>query len=329
MKIPRRFGLILSILLSMFLLFSFFTLQTRKIDLSNHDAVRTVVIIGKLNHGDYWQNVQKGAEVAAKEFNVNVQYLAPENDENVTEQIQLIDQSLARGMDALVIASSDYQEATAEIEKVTQRKIPVIAIDSDVASPSVQSFIGTDNYQAGKVAGGKMVEIAGYSARIGIMSSVKGGGNELQKEKGLEDIVNQYPNTRIVDTEYCNSNQKMAGVLTKKMLSGPERIDGIVALDVISSVGVANEVKQLGLDGKVKIITFDSSQEELGLVQDGVIQATIIQNPFRMGYLGVKYAVDAINGVSIPKRLEMDTKIIDLENMFWPENEKLLFPFVN
>lgn len=329
MKMLKRFGVICIIFLSAFFLLYFLASHSQKVDLSNPDEIRTVVMIGKLNHGDYWQNVKMGAEVAAKEFNVNLKYLAPESEENVQKQIQFIDQSLAKGMDALVIAASDYKAPTAEIEKIAQHNIPVIAIDSDVASANVQSFIGTDNYEAGKIAGEKMLELTGHSARIGIMSSVQGGGNELQKEKGLEDIVNQYPNSRIVDTEYCNSNQKLAGELTKKMLSGKERIDGIVALDVISSVGVANEVKQLGLDGKVKIITFDSSQEELGLVQDGVIQAIIIQNPFRMGYLGVKYAVDTIDGVKIPKRLEMDTKMIDLENMFWPENEKSLFPFVN
>jgi ribose transport system substrate-binding protein len=303
--------------------------QTNKIVLTKPDTPKTVVIVGKLMQGDYWQNVQMGAEAAAKECNVNVKYVAPDSEENVSTQINLIDQSLKEGMDALVYAASDYKKPAEEIAKVTKRHIPVIAIDSEVDSPDVLAFIGTDTYQEGKTAGEKMLELAGHNAKIAIMSSVSGGGNELQKEKGLKDTISRYPEAGIVDIQYCNSNPKLAESLTKKILANHPQINGIVALDVISSVGVANEIKKLKLDNKIKIITFDSSQEELGLVQDGVIQATIIQNPFRMGYLSVKYAVDAMNGINIPKKVDIDTRIIDLDNMFWPENEKLLFPFVS
>ena len=101
-----------------------------------------------------------------------------------------------------------------------------------------------------------------------------------------------------------------------------------MALNQISSSGVASAVQSRNLQEKVKIITFDSTSEELELLQEGIIQATIIQNPFSIGYLGVKSAVEALEGKRVQKRVETGIKAIDLSNMFWSDNQKLLFPFI-
>jgi ribose transport system substrate-binding protein len=324
-----KVGIVLIFLFGVSNFIPFLEKQTGKITLSNPNTKKSIVIIGKLNDGDYWQSVKMGAEAAGKEYNVNVTYLAPQTQEDVMKQIDLIQQSYQQGMDALIYAASDDKTPSEEITKISKNHIPVISIDSKVDSSDVLSFIGADIYKTGFMAGEKILELAGMNANIAIMSSEQGGGNELEKEKGLKDSIDKHPEARIVDTEYCNSNQKLAEELTKKMIASNKRIGGIVALDVISSVGVAKEIKKLGLDDKIKVITFDSSEEVLGLIQDGAIQATIIQNPFLMGYLSVKYAENAINGVKIPRKVNIDTHVINLDNMFWTENEKLLFPFVS
>ncbi|MED4605491.1 substrate-binding domain-containing protein, partial [Paenibacillus validus] len=113
------------------------------------------------------------------------------------------------------------------------------------------------------------------------------------------------------------------------LVQSAEPVDGIVALHAVSSIGVAEEIERLGLQGKVKVVTFDSTLEDIEYLQEGVIQATIIQNPFSMGYLGVKYAVDLLGGSKkVPARYDTGTTVIDQNNMFWSDNQKLLFPFV-
>jgi ribose transport system substrate-binding protein len=105
-------------------------------------------------------------------------------------------------------------------------------------------------------------------------------------------------------------------------------VKGIIALDAGTSIGVAEEIEKMGLQEKIKIVAIDSPPEVLEYLQEGVISATIIQKPFSMGYLGVKYALDASEDKPVPERVDTGTKVIDRENMFWSENQKLLFPFV-
>jgi ribose transport system substrate-binding protein len=217
---------------------------------------------------------------------------------------------------------------SAAVERAGFLHTPVISIDSQIKTPKVKSFIGANNVDAGKKAGEKMIELTGEVSEIGIIGLVQGARNSEQREEGLMNVVKQHPDMKIVARESVNSDQKLAAELTRKMIAGHPHITGIAALNEAASIGAAQEIQRLGLAGKVKVIGFDNSAEGLEYVQDGIIQAMIIQNPFSMGYLGVKYAAEAIDGKSIPAQFDTGTKIIDLENMFWSENQKLLFPFI-
>jgi ribose transport system substrate-binding protein len=292
------------------------------------DQKQNVALIVKMDHGDYWNTVKIGAEAAAKEFNINLTFSAPRDEEDVKGQIALINQSLQLGADALVLAANDSNILAGIAGLGSKRKLPVVAIDSQLESTRVKSFIGTNNYDSGTKAGQKLVELMGETSHVAIMSYVQSADNAAQREKGLMDALKAYPGINVVAKEYCFSDSQLASTLTHKMMTEHKQIDVIVALNTIASIGVANEIQKMGLGGHVKIITFDSTTEELALLQEGIIQATIIQNPFSMGYLGVKYAVEAMNGHSIPDHMDTGSKVIDMDNMFWSENQKLLFPFV-
>jgi len=97
----------------------------------------------------------------------------------------------------------------------------------------------------------------------------------------------------------------------------------------MSTEGVASTIQYLKLKDKVKVIGFDCTPQEVDFIEDGIIQATVVQKPFNMGYLGIKYAINAIDGKSVPTRIDTGSEVIDKTNMYTPENQKLLFPFVN
>jgi ribose transport system substrate-binding protein len=105
--------------------------------------------------------------------------------------------------------------------------------------------------------------------------------------------------------------------------------DVIIALNAPTTVGVCKAVKEMNLQGKVKVIGFDSTHEEIDYLDEDVIQATIVQNPYSMGYLGVKSALEVLGKKAVPKYVDTGSKVIDKNNMYTPENQKLLFPFVN
>ncbi|MBA2943495.1 substrate-binding domain-containing protein [Paenibacillus sp. CGMCC 1.16610] len=285
-------------------------------------------VVLRSQNGDYWKTVKMGAEVAAKEFNVTLDFRAPDDEGDVKGQIALMEQSVNSGPDAIVLAANDYKELSGVVDDAEGRGIPVVAIDSEVESRKARSFIGANNYEAGQMAGQQLIKLVGPKGNIAIVSFKQGERNTELREQGLLDEISKYPTMKVIAKVYTMTDRGTADQLTQGIIEKYPHLDGIVALNEISSIGVADAIQRMNLQDKVKIITFDSTSEELELLQEGVIQATIIQNPFSIGYLGVKNAVEASHGKKIPGRVDTGIKAIDLNNMFWSDNQKLLFPFI-
>jgi ribose transport system substrate-binding protein len=160
-----------------------------------------------------------------------------------------------------------------------------------------------------------------------VMSFVKGAATANQRETGFLKAVSQYPGIEVVQTVYCNSDELLAQQLTIDIVNSGTEIDAFVCLNAYGTVGTAKAIEELGYAGEIKIIGFDSTPEEIRFMEKDVIQSLVIQNPFNMGYLGVKYALDAIGNEKIPKSVNTGSEGIDKENMYLPENQKLVFPF--
>ncbi|MGG3454009.1 substrate-binding domain-containing protein [Paenibacillus rhizolycopersici] len=294
----------------------------------DNKQVIDVDMIVKMDRGDYWKTTKLGAEVAAKEYNVRLNFLAPENENDVEGQIQLMEGAIKRRPDAIILAASDYEALGQVTDRTSYYDIPVISMDSEVASTKVKTFVGTNNYEAGQKAAERLVELTGPESEIGIMNFVQGARNANQREEGFLDYIARFPGVHVVDIQYCGSDEKLAYNLTADMLKRFPDLDGIVSLSAESSIGAGRAVDELGYGGKVKMIAFDNPPEMLELLQEEKVQAMVVQNPFNNGYMAVAAAVQAARGEKLQDRIPTDTKLIDLNNMLWPENQKLLFPFV-
>lgn len=283
-------------------------------------------MIVKKKDSEYWNTVKLGAEVAAKEFNVQLNFTGPDKETDIQGQIKLMEASIKAKRDAIIVSASDYMA----LAKVTDQTIgiPVIAMDSEVASTRPVAFVGTNNYASGQLAAERLTVLTGSKAEIGIINFAKGARNADQRVEGLMNYLARYPGILIVETAYCGSDQELAYRQAAAMLKRHPGLDAIVGLSGEAGLGVGQAVREAGLVGKVKIVTFDSPPAVMEMLQEGTVQATVVQNPFSNGYLAVKLAVEYIQGLDVPDRTETGTKLIDLNNMMWPENQKQLFPFV-
>ncbi|GIO83375.1 hypothetical protein J25TS5_03070 [Paenibacillus faecis] len=287
-----------------------------------------VDMIVKMDRGDYWNTIRMGAEVAAKEFNVMLNFIAPDNENDYKEQIRLMEESIKRKPDAIVLAASDYEALGQVTDRTSYADIPVVSMDSEVASTKVKTYVGTNNYEAGQKAAQRLVELTGKESEIAIVNFVKGARNADQREEGFLDYVARFPGISVVDIQYCGSDEELAYRLTRRILEKHPGLDGLVSLSAESSIGAGRAVVELGLGGTLKLVAFDNPPEMLELLQEETVHAMVVQNPFNNGYMAVSAAVKAARGERLEDRIPTDTKLIDLDNMLWPENQKLLFPFV-
>ncbi|OMF96417.1 substrate-binding domain-containing protein [Paenibacillus sp. FSL R7-0337] len=303
---------------------------------------RNIHLIVKMNQGDYWNTLKLGAEAAAKEFNVNLTFKAPDSESDIEEQVVMVEESIKEKADVIILAASSYMGLAQVVDQAAYSRIPVISVDAEVGSAKVRTYVGSNGYEAGQKSAERLIQLLGGYGEIGIINftnssltpdsgkngSIDYGARDAdEREKGFLNYAARFPNVKVVPIAYTSSSTSDAENLTREMLNKYPELRGIATLNEIASQGAARVIQGLKRDS-VQMIAFDSSPSMMESLQDGTVQATVIQNPFSNGYLAVKYAVEALEGMDIPERVDTGTKLIDLENMLWPENQKLLFPFV-
>lgn len=288
----------------------------------------SVVLKSAPDRMDYWQVVSDGVEVAAKEFDIAVDVIGPDSEVNIDQQIAYIEAAVNRKPDAIVLAVTDFERLQPYVQKIKDAGIQLVTVDSGFNSYAAESLIATDNIAAGKKAGEVMADSILPGGVVAIVSHVKGTSSQLHREQGVREVLEQVSDITILDTIYSDSNEEIAYERTKEILLTEPTITGIVGLNDPSTVGAGHAIKELGLEGEITLVGFDSSISEVKLLQEGILQATIVQRPFNMGYLGITTALDKINGKKVQSYVDTGSVVITLENMNEDEHQKLLFPFV-
>lgn len=275
----------------------------------------------------FWTALIAGMKLGAEESNVNMQLVAGVSETDYKGQNKLIEEAIRKKPDAIIVAPCDYIKSETTLEKVVENGIELILIDSEIRKDVGQCMIGTDNYKAGKELGMYMKNFCKPDTQIGIIGHVKENSTAIDREKGIRQGLGEY-NTCIKTVEFCGSSYEKAYQLTCEMLQKNPHITMMIGLNEYSSVGVARAIEDLGYKDKIMVMGFDNSVEQIQLMEKGVFKATIIQMPFNIGYLGVKKAVDVLEGRRLEKRLNSGSKLITINNMYLKENQKLLYPFV-
>ncbi|WP_422657086.1 substrate-binding domain-containing protein [Paenibacillus sp. EC2-1] len=289
---------------------------------------KIIVVLKATEEIEFWRVLTDGVQTASKEFDVQASVIGPPKEIEVDLQISMIEQAIQENPDAIVMAAGDYNRLVPTAQKIRKAGIPLIMIDSDINGDYAESLISTDNIDAGEKAGREMAELLPPNAKVAIISYVQGTSTQIEREQGVRSILSYRKGTEIVGTYYSEGMEETAYNITKELLQKRLDLDGIVGLNEPSTVGAGRAIQELGLMGKVKLVGFDSSIAEVKLLEAGVLQSTVVQKPFSIGYLGVKTALSVLNGDKVPPEIYTDSVVIHKDNMYTEENQKLLFPFV-
>ncbi|MFC5529331.1 substrate-binding domain-containing protein [Cohnella yongneupensis] len=294
------------------------------------DKDRPILLVPKTIDGriDFWQVLGQGALTAAKEFGEEVKTVGTVSESDVDGQIALLERALETRPKAIVLAASDYNRIVPVAKKIIEAGIPLITVDSGLNGGISESFIATDNYEAGKQAGSALMRWTGKDARIAIISVVKVSATAIEREGGARDSLKEAGATNVMkETYYSNSSETMAYQIVKKLIAEKPDLQGIVCLNEPTTVGAAKAVKEFASGKGIKMVGFDSSTDEVAFLEDDIIQAIVVQKPFNMGYLAVRTAVSASKGHKVESLIDTGSQVITKQNMYAKENQKLLFPF--
>jgi ribose transport system substrate-binding protein len=287
------------------------------------DSLEIAVIPKGLAH-QFWISVKAGAEAAGKEFGATILWQGPPKETEIAQQINIVQDMITRKVDALVLAACDENALVSVIGQADQAGIPVVMIDSGVKSDIPKSLVATDNIEGAKMAARTLSELLGAKGEIGLIPFVPGAATSELRERGFKEGLQQFPDMRLVAVNYSQSDVSTGMNITSDMLTAYPNIAGIFATNEPSAIGAAQALRAAGKAGQVKLVAFDATGEQINALQEGVIHALIVQNPFKMGYEGVKAAVSALRGEPVSPRIDTGVTIVTLENLDAPEIQALL-----
>jgi len=281
----------------------------------------------------YWDSVKKAVQDASEEMNLSVSYEAPER-EDYSAQINMINQAVASGTQAIIIAPVVESELNDALLNAVQKGIPVITIDSDVSLPERTCFIGTLNESAASAAGRYVLEMADDDAVIAVITHDTISQTAAQRTNGFLNVFSRddVPQTiSILDPLNCEGDiQKTEDNVTALLKEHPE-IDIIYATNQPTTVGVCQAVNGLVSSGdiqpeQVRVVGFDYFDGAETYLENGVLSAVVVQNPYNMGYFGVRFAWNILNGESVEPIMDTGTSLVTTENLNNQDIQFLLHP---
>lgn len=319
----------LILLISCILIFLSFVIATQ-IKGDRYHEKRIVMVLKTINEDlEFWQLVKMGAEVAAKELNVNLEIQGPSDESDIYGQIRIMEDLIESHPDVIILAACDYKYLVPVAEKAVKEEITLITLDSDIEGGISTSFITTDNVNATRAVAHELAKLIDEEGQVAVISYVEGASTAIEREHGFTEALSDYKNIEIVEIAYSDGIDEKAYEETKRIIQQYPDLKGIFGANDPSAVGVARAVKELGLEDDIVVVGFDSSLEQIRYLEDDITTAIVVQKPFNMGYLSVKTSVDSLDGKQVDSYIDTGFKLINKQTMHEKENEKLLFPFIN
>ncbi|MCP3763063.1 sugar-binding protein [Domibacillus sp. A3M-37] len=266
------------------------------------------ILIGEEMNHDYWRLVGEGAKKTETKHDVFVEYEGPMRS-NPDEQLKLLEKAITAKVDGIIVQALNDQ-FTPMINKAVSVGIPVITIDMDAKESSRTAYIGTDNYLAGQLAGKALVEDTGGRAAVGIITANFDNVDHQQRVKGFKDIVGQFEGIEIVAIEESNVTRVDTEQKAHKMLTEYPNITAFYGTSSYNGMGIVAAANSLKRQDDMYVITFDTIEENIQLLEKGAIDAIVEQRPFEMGYLSIELMLDIVKGKPIEDFYYTESSII-------------------
>ncbi len=242
-------------------------------------------VLGKSVH-PYWDVVRQGMEDAAKIFGVDATFYVPMT-EDINKQIDTLEQWIAMGFDGISFAPSDPDAVIPVIQKALSKGIPCITQDTDSPKSGRFLYMGTENYSAGVTAGKKMAEILGGKGKVAICTGSLTAMNSLERMRGFRDGIAGTA-IEVIEPVLCDYEDTAKAVeLAETALMDHPDLDGFFGVYAFNGPAAGKAVQSAGKVGKVHIVCFDTTDEHLFMINDGVIDAAVGQRQYYMGYHSV------------------------------------------
>lgn len=293
-----------------------------------------IAVVPKGTTHDFWRNVHAGARQAAQELEqqgtpIHLIWNGPLREDDREQQLQVVEGFIAQRVDGIVLAPLDDRALVRPVEEGALAGVPTVIIDSELQSDQIVSFVATDNVLGGQLAADRMAELLDGQGRVLMLRYAEGSASTRQREEGfVERIRSEYPGLEIISSDqYAGATRETAKRASENILNRfGDTIDGVYTPNESSTSGMLLALQDLGRAGRVQFVGFDASDALVAAMRSGDIHGLVVQNPMRMGYLGVVTMVEHLQGKPVERRIDTGVAVITPENLDEPESQALVDP---
>lgn len=287
-----------------------------------------IAVIPKGTTHEFWKSIHAGAVKASRELGVEIIWKGPQKEDDRAQQIMVVEDFINRGVDGIVLAPLDDRALCRPVQDAVSENIPVVIIDSALQGEDYISFVATDNYKGGVIAARRMGELLEGKGDIFLIRYQEGSASTTKRESGfLDTLTSEFPDiSLLVQDQYTGATTETAYQLAENLLGRFPEVDGIFCPNESSTFGTLRALQESGLAGKVRFVGFDSSPKLIQALQDGHLHGLVLQDPMKMGYLGVVQMTLYLKGQKVETRIDTGVYLATRENMNEPAIKNLLAP---
>jgi ribose transport system substrate-binding protein len=294
----------------------------------------TIAVIPKGTTHEFWKSIHTGAikaeqELNAKGIKTRIFWKGPLREDDRDQQIQVVENFTSRQVSGIVLAPLDSRALVQPVKSAVQAGVPVLVIDSDLNSDKHLSFVATDNFKGGAMAGEHMAKLLGGKVNVILLRYQVGSASTEARENGFLDAIKKHPGIKLISADqYAGATRETGYQASQNVLNRyGNQVDGIFCPCEPPTVAMAKALRDIGkAGGKVKMIGFDSGSASVLDLKNGDLQALVVQDPVKMGYLGVMSMAEHLQGRKIEKRIDTGVVLVTRDNMAEPAVQELLYP---
>ena len=291
----------------------------------------TIAVVPKGTTHEFWKSVHAGAVKAGRELGVEILWQGPLKEDDREDQIKVVDTLVSRGIDGMLLAPLDDKALRQPVANAVRAGIPVVTFDSKLESDDPVSLVSTSNLGAGRLAGKHLGELLGGKGHVIMMRLHEGSASTTDREQGFMEAIAAFPGITVISSNQYAGALAEGGYRTGENLLASNRaaqgnVQGIFTPNESTTFGMLRALQNAGLAGKIRFVGFDSSDKLVQGLKDGHIDGLVLQNPFAMGYIGIKTLVAHMRGEKVEKFIDTGAAVVTLQNMNEPDIKERLQP---
>jgi ribose transport system substrate-binding protein len=293
----------------------------------------TIPVIVKDMTSPYWRTVLAGARKAGQDLGVNVVALGTQSESDTNGQISILATAVASSPAAIVIAPSEFAALGKPIDEAA-KKVKIIGIESAADTKAMTSLLATDNLNAGRVAADALAvaitkTYADTEGDVVMITSMPGVPSLDQRAKGFKEVVAaKYKALDITAEKVADGKPATVIAIMNDLIANTGDLRGVFVSDPVTAQAVSQAVVEKKTNDKINIVGVGSDEKLVKFLQDDVITGLVVEDPFRMGYDGVKMALAASKGEQVSANVDTGVTLITKANMGSARSEELLKPKV-